>query len=149
MRKENELSGSLEDYLEAILFIAQQQTTVRIKHLVSHLGVKAPSVNAALKRLEKGGYIHYRHYSHVELTPRGRREAGVILGKHRLIYRFLTNILGIHPRVAQEDACRMEHILSRDTLEGLKVFMENVGPVQTGFQGDCKDDNPSGAVNRK
>ena len=118
-----ELSHSLEDYLEAILIISQAKKTVRVKDLVKKQSVKTASVIGALKKLEKKGLVEHEHYGYIELTSKGIKKANKIYDKHKLLYKFLTEILDVNKNIAEKDACLIEHYISDDTFDKMITFM--------------------------
>lgn len=119
------LTQSMEDYLEAIYEIDRDKVAARVKDVAEKLGVTMPSVNAALKNLEAHGLITHRKYEYIELTAAGRRQASGIASKHQLIYSFLADKLGVEPEVAEEEACRIEHVICADTARKLADFIES------------------------
>lgn len=119
------LSNSLEDYLEGILNLAERNETVRITDLARQLGIAKPSVTEAVKQLVSLGLLEHERYGPLELTPRGREYAGEIRRRHRVIKEFLIRVLGVKGTVAEEEACRMEHALSLDTVTKMVNFLEN------------------------
>ena len=118
------LSQSMEDYLEAIFEIDKQKRAVRVKDVSEKLGVTMPSVNGALKTLENKGLIHHEKYEYIELTEAGSDLASAIASRHRVISRFLTEHLGVDPETAEEDACRIEHVLSTETMQRLTEYID-------------------------
>ncbi len=124
--KNNNLSASLEDYLEAILNLAGRSNVIRSRDIAAALGVSKASVNAALTNLSKAGLVIHERYSYVELTPEGRRLAQSIQNRHDTLFRFLTEILGIDPKIAAEDACKIEHSISPQTLKKITKFIKFV-----------------------
>jgi len=118
-------SGSMEDYLEAILCIGEQQAAVRVRDIARRMDITMPSVTGALKNLEKQGYVRHPRYDWIDLTPEGRRIAAGVFNRHRVIRGFLTEVLGIDPATAERDACGMEHSISAVTLDRLVRFMKN------------------------
>ncbi len=119
------LSQSMEDYLEAIFEIDREKRAVRVKDVSKKLGVTMPSVNGALKNLESKGLIHHEKYEYIELTEKGQTMAAKIANRHRLISRFLSDCLGVNSETAEEDACRIEHVLSVETMNKLAKFMKD------------------------
>jgi DtxR family Mn-dependent transcriptional regulator len=113
------LSQSAQDYLEAMLVLGQAGRVVRISDVAFRLGVRLPSVVAMLKGLAAKGLVKHERYGLVELTETGRPEAQEVLARHQAIYRFLNGFLGVSEATAETDACRMEHVLSPDTVRRL------------------------------
>ena len=122
----SEQTASMEDYLEAIAKLNEEETSVRVTQISKRLGVRKPSVTAALQRLAEDGLVKHRRYGLVELTPKGRRIAEEVMRRHEVLFHFLSEVLDIDPEIAQEDACRMEHSLSPASLERLAKFVEFV-----------------------
>ena len=121
-----ERTTSMEDYLEAISMLAERGKAVRVTQISQALGVKKPSVTAALKRLKEAGLAQHERYGYVELTTEGERIAEEVFRRHEALRRFMTEILGVASEIAVEDACRMEHSLSPASLERLTKFVEFV-----------------------
>jgi DtxR family Mn-dependent transcriptional regulator len=117
------LSASIEDYLEAINILSATDSHTRVKDIALHLNVKMPSVNSALKILMENELIVHESYGHVELTKKGLEYAQEIYRRHKLISQFLQEVLGEPFEIADVDACRVEHVLSGETIENLAAFM--------------------------
>ncbi len=113
------LSESAQDYLEALQLATQDRRVVRISDIAQRLGVRLPSVVAMLKGLAAKGLVKHERYGLVELTETGRTEAQEVLARHKAIYRFLNGFLGVSEETAETDACRIEHVLSPDTVKRL------------------------------
>jgi len=122
----SDLSESLEDYLEAALIILLEKGKVRVKYLSEQLGVSPASVTEALKKLEKLGYVKYEGHGKILLTEKGRGKAKEVLEKHLSLFNFLHNILGVDRETAEVEACKMEHILSHETLNKIAMLGELV-----------------------
>ncbi len=120
------LSHALEDYLEIILLLDRMKKVVRVKDIVEKLGVKAASVVGALKRLEKEELVIYERYGYVDLTAKGMEIAEGVYKRHKSLFEFFTEILGVSASVADRDACEMEHYLSKETFSKLLGFLEFV-----------------------
>jgi DtxR family Mn-dependent transcriptional regulator len=118
-----QLSQSMEDYLEAILFLKEKKKVVRVKDLVKRLGVRSASVIGALKRLEEKGLVEHEHYGYIELTPQGERMALKVFEKHQTLFKFLVEILGVDEETAEKDACLIEHQISDETYEKIIKFI--------------------------
>ena len=118
------LSASLEDYLEAILNVADESGTARSKDIAASLGVARPSVTGALKLLAKKGLVHYRPYGYVTLTNKGLAQAGRVAEKHEIIKSFFTDILGVDGPIAQKAACKAEHLLGPAIVSKMRDFTD-------------------------
>jgi DtxR family Mn-dependent transcriptional regulator len=129
----SQLSQSLEDYLEALYILAQSKQTVRVKDLVLRMGVRSPSVIGALNRLEALNLVRHEHHSHVALTEAGEEKAMHIYRRHRQLTALLRDVLGVSPVTAEEDACKIEHLISPETLKQIEAYLSR--HVQTGNQG--------------
>ncbi len=118
------LGRSAEDCLEAIFVLGRRTRHIRVRDLSRRLGVTCPTVVSALVALEKKGLVKHERYGSVELTGRGRVVADDVDRRHRLLERFLVDVLGVNPEVAAIDACRLEHGLSPETLRRLRGFVQ-------------------------
>lgn len=124
MQTKEGLSESLEDYLETIYKIIVEKTAVRVKDIASAMNVRYPSVTAALKALEKRGFINYEPYGIITLTKSGLDVALEVAERHRLLQAFFENTLGIDATVASINACKMEHVLSREVYDRFVQFVK-------------------------
>ena len=110
---------SAEDYLEQILILQEQKGYVRSVDIAAGLSVSKPSVSFAMKKLRENGYIRMDQDSIITLTEKGMAIAGNIYDRHKALTSFLIS-LGVSETVAREDACRLEHDISPETLEAIK-----------------------------
>jgi DtxR family Mn-dependent transcriptional regulator len=117
-------SASMEDYLEAVEVLDAGEGPVRAKEISAMLGVKMPSVTAAMKRLSEDKLVVYERYGRIRLTSAGRKAARNVCRRHQVLCRFLVDILGMDPESANRDACRMEHSISPAALERMDRFLE-------------------------
>lgn len=118
------LSQSLEDYLEAIYLISTNNKIVRVKDVVARMEVKTASVIGALKKLVTKGFIEHERYGYIELTEPGKKKAIKIYEKHSMLLYFINNILGVEKTIAEKDACNIEHFISEQTFEKLMDFVK-------------------------
>jgi len=118
------LTQSKEDYLEAILVISLEKKWVRVSDLADYLGVKMSSVAAGIRFLAEKGLVNHEKYGYIELTREGVRVAKQIYARHKTLYKFLHDFLGLSEPVAWRDACRMEHVLDAKTMKRLLKFLE-------------------------
>lgn len=126
MTRSNQLSASLEDYLETIYNIVSDKGGVRAKDISVSLGVKAGSVTTALQALAKIGLVNYKPYEVITLTAKGLEEAKRVIRKHEVLEDFFVDVLGADKSVARHGACEIEHVIPDDLLEGLISFTEFV-----------------------
>jgi DtxR family transcriptional regulator, Mn-dependent transcriptional regulator len=122
MRKNNGLSASQEDYLEAILNVADGNGMARSTDIAVELGVAKPSVTGALKLLAQRGLVNYKPYGCVTLTKRGVSLAGRVAKRHKIIKSFFTEVLGVDAVVAQRAACKAEHLLGAVIISRMRDF---------------------------
>jgi DtxR family Mn-dependent transcriptional regulator len=121
-RKNMGLSASLEDYLEAILNVADASGMARSKDIAASLAVAKPSVTGALKLLAKRGLVNYRPYGYVTLTQSGVARAAKVAKRHDIIKSFFTDILGVDTATAQKAACKAEHLLGPAIISRMRDF---------------------------
>lgn len=126
MVKSNQLSASLEDYLETIYNIVSDKGGVRAKDISVSLDVKAGSVTTALQALAKSGLVNYKPYEVITLTAKGLKEAKRIIRKHEVLEDFFVDILGAEKSIARQGACEIEHVIPDDLVERLISFTEFV-----------------------
>jgi DtxR family transcriptional regulator, Mn-dependent transcriptional regulator len=120
------LTPSSEDYLETILELSEQADAVRSVDIAAHLHVSKASVNKAMGILRDAGLIDQAYYGLIHLTAFGRQQAEAILASHTMLKRFLIEILGIDEAIAEQDACRMEHVISDETRDQWMAFLKKV-----------------------
>lgn len=117
------LSQSLEDYLEMVhILCLENKGTAHVKDIAARLSVKMPSVNKAMNELKKYGLVIQEPYTGISLTPAGKKSAAKILDRHFLLRSLLIK-LGVSDKIANEDACKMEHILSQESLDRIGDFV--------------------------
>ena len=119
-----ELGESLEDYLESILILSEKIDHVRSVDVASYLGFSKPSVSHAVKLLEKDGYLHLDENKFLYLTDAGNRIATETYRRHRFFREMLEEI-GVPKTIAENDACRMEHVISQETFDAIQNYYEN------------------------
>lgn len=118
------ISASLEDYLETIYEIIEEKQGVKAVEISRRLNVGRSSVTEALKNLAEKKLVNYGRYNVISLTPTGEKIAREVRFKHQILYDFLVQILGINSNEAQENACKIEHVISEDVLRRLILFIE-------------------------
>lgn len=121
---DDKIRSSGEDYLEAIYNLSQETGRVRSVDVAHTLGVTRPSVNKAMSILVEEGMIEKEPYGDICLTQKGRERAREVTGRHRLLRLFLTKVLEVDEKIAEEDACKMEHVISEETMNKLRIYLE-------------------------
>ena len=119
-----EKTESLEMYLENILVLQNTIGRVRSIDIVHKTGYSKPSVSRALGILKKSGHVIVDENGHLTLTDEGREVAEKIYERHKILTEFLVKI-GVNQEVASDDACKIEHHISDESLNAIKKMIEN------------------------
>ena len=117
--------SSSQDYLEAILDLSEESPNVKSVDVAKKLDVSRASVNRAVNLLKEQGYITQEKYGDIFLTDAGILEGKKIRETHDILQCFFADVLGVTPDVAEEDACMIEHCISEETKQKLKLLVEN------------------------
>ena len=117
------IQESAENYLETILILHNRKGYVRSTDIATELGFSKPSVSVAMKNLRTNEYIAMDENGFISLTDKGIFIASSFYEKHTVLSRWLVS-LGVDPKTAAEDACRMEHVISQDSFTKLKEHAE-------------------------
>ena len=117
---------SAEDYLEAILMIQNRKGAVRSIDIANELGYSKPSVSVAMKNLRENEYVQMDHSGYITLLDKGRAIAERIYARHTFFTDWLTS-MGVDPKIAAEDACRIEHVISKETFDALQRYASEHG----------------------
>ena len=115
----NVLNESAENYLETILILSQKLPVVRSVDIANELGFKKSSVSVAMKNLREKKHIKVDEQGFIHLTPSGLEIANMIYERHTLLSSWLIH-LGVRADVAAADACKMEHVISKESFEAIK-----------------------------
>ena len=118
------LTSAMEDYLEAVLMMQKRHGYVRCVDVAEHLGVKKPSVSRAVKELSKSGHLVKNADGTLSLTELGLQFAEQIYEKHRFFTEQLI-AAGVDPKIAEQDACGIEHAVSAESFQKLKKAFDN------------------------
>ena len=114
------LLESGENYLETILVLTQRNGSVRSIDVANEMNFTKPSVSRAMSILKKENLITMETDGRLLLTEEGLKKATAILERHTILTRYINEILGVPEEIAEKDACRIEHIISPETFEGIK-----------------------------
>lgn len=118
------LYESAEMYLETIYLLSQKTGLVRSIDVAEHMGYSKPSVSRAVGLLKNGGYLIMAEDGCLTLTEQGKIAAQKIFDRHTVLSRFLS-VIGVDNDIAAEDACKIEHVISDETVAAIKKFIEN------------------------
>lgn len=113
------VNESAEDYLETILILSKRLPVVRAVDISNELQFKKSSVSVAMKKLREAEYITVTDAGFIYLTDSGRELAEMVYERHELISKWLIH-LGVPENIAVEDACRMEHVISKESFDAIK-----------------------------
>ena len=114
---------SAENYLEAILILNRRNGDVHAIDIAAELNFSKPSVSIAMKKLRENGYVEINEMGHITLTPSGQEIAERIYERHTFLSAWLSS-LGVDPMVAAEDACRIEHVISAESFDAIRSFVQ-------------------------
>lgn len=117
------INESAENYLETILVLSERLAAVRSIDIVHELGFKKSSVSVAMKNLRESNHIVMDENGFIHLTESGLAIASMVLERHQLLTAWLKN-LGVPEEIASEDACKLEHILSKESFAAIKTHVE-------------------------
>jgi len=115
----SKLLESGENYLETIFVLQKKNSEVRSIDIANELDFSKPSVSRAMGILKSGGFITVDEHGYILLTDVGREIAERIYERHVILTEWLVGI-GVDPRIAAEDACKLEHDISADSFKKLK-----------------------------
>ena len=118
------LHESGQMYLESILVLQRKNGAVRSIDIVEYMNYSKPSVSRAVSILKKGEFITVDKNGYITLTEKGKTEAEKIYERHGIITKFLI-ALGVDEKTATEDACKMEHVISDQSIEAIKKHLSN------------------------
>lgn len=117
------INESAENYLETILILSKSRPVVRSVDIAEELGFKKSSVSVAMKNLREKEHITVTKEGFIYLTETGKQIADMIYERHELLSQWLTS-LGVDSEIAVEDACRIEHVISKESFEAIKKFIK-------------------------
>jgi DtxR family Mn-dependent transcriptional regulator len=123
---ELKLSESQEDYLEAIYDLMGTGKEAGVTAIASSMNVKKPSVTAAMKILARKGLVVHDSYESVKLTVLGKKRASGIAKRHEVLRELIEKKLGFTRKVADRNACKMEHALDADVLAKLILVVSSL-----------------------
>ena len=120
------MQESGEMYLESVLVLSQKGGPVRSLDVARHLGYSKPSISRAMALLRENGYVNIEEHGYITLTEKGAAIANKIYERHIVLTEHLKQ-LGVDAKTAEEDACRMEHVISDSTFKAMKEHVDKNG----------------------
>lgn len=118
------VNESSENYLETILMLSQKLPVVRSVDIATELNFKKSSVSIAMKKLREAGHITVTDAGFIYLTPSGKEIADTIYERHEFLSAWLEQ-LGVNAEIAAEDACRIEHVISKESFQAIKNHVQS------------------------
>ncbi len=118
------VNESAENYLETILILSRELPVVRSVDIANELGFKKSSVSVAMKNLRVKEHITVDNSGFITLTPSGREIAEMIYERHQLLSAWLIQ-LGVEKKTAVEDACKIEHVISKESFQAIKTHVQS------------------------
>lgn len=120
-----QIQQSSEDYLETILLLSKKLPVVRAVDIAEETGHKNSSISVAIKKLKSLELISVTDAGFIYLTEQGSKIANNVYERHTLFKEWLC-ALGINPQTAEDDACRIEHVISDESFEAIKKYLKKV-----------------------
>ena len=118
------INESAENYLETILMLSKKKPVVRSVDIANELNFKKSSVSVAMKHLRENNHITVTEEGYIYLTESGQNIANMVFERHETISKCLVS-LGVDKKIADEDACKIEHILSPESFEAIKKHLNS------------------------
>ncbi|MEG0251725.1 MAG: metal-dependent transcriptional regulator [Christensenellaceae bacterium] len=118
-----EISASSQDYLEIIYTLYKSGIEVRSVDIATAMGVSRASISKAMGVLKNAGMVMQEKYGRIMLTTEGMAAAKKVIRIHETLKSFLVDVLGVSEKIAQQDACKMEHSISPETLKKLISYL--------------------------
>lgn len=113
------IQQSAENYLETIYMLQKNKGSCRSVDIANELGFSKPSVSIAMKNLRENGFIEVMGDGNIQLLPPGRKIAEELFERHTMLTECLIT-LGVPKDIAVEDACRIEHVISKQSFDAIK-----------------------------
>ncbi|MCR3955153.1 MAG: metal-dependent transcriptional regulator [Gudongella sp.] len=123
------LTESMEMYLETIYLLERDHGHAHVAQVAKELGITKPSVTKAMNNLKDEGYIDKQAYGHINLTHKGLVASRRVFRKHSMLTQFLEESLGLSPAEADDNACRMEHVVTDAMLDAIEEYLKEKKPL--------------------
>ncbi len=120
----NNLSASLEDYLELICNLLETSQSVKAVEIAKKLNISRASVSEALMKLAQKNLIIYEGHKGITITEAGLKLAQEVIDKHNVFTAFFEETLGLNKETAEENACKIEHVIDDEVFKRIKLFQK-------------------------
>jgi DtxR family Mn-dependent transcriptional regulator len=120
------LTPALEDYLEVIFELYENEGTVRVTDVAEKLNIAKSTVSQTINKLKTMGLVTQDSYGPIVLTSTGKECALKVQNKHRILRKFFVEVLGVDYKIAEKDACLIEHVVSPQLMEKLSEYIANL-----------------------
>lgn len=120
---------SAEDYLETIYVLSERNGEVRSIDVANELGFSKPSVSVAMKKLRMENLIAIDEKGFISLTEQGKVIAGRTYERHVFLAQWLIS-LGVEKQTAEDDACKIEHVISADSFDKIREYVKRTGDIK-------------------
>ena len=121
------LLESGENYLETILVLTKRNGSVRSIDIAEEMNFTKASVSRAMSILKRDNYIIMEPDGRILLTKDGQKKAAAVYDRHVTLTRFINELLGVDEKIAEKDACRIEHVISEETLKAISEKLDEAG----------------------
>lgn len=118
----NDLSASLEDYLEIICNLIEDNGGAKAVEIARKFNISRASVSEALSKLAEKELIIYEGHKGIRITEKGLKQAKKVIHRHNTLTDFFENTLGVEKVIAENNACKIEHVISDDVFDRLVCF---------------------------
>ncbi|MGQ4871061.1 MAG: metal-dependent transcriptional regulator [Candidatus Thorarchaeota archaeon] len=125
------LTDALEMYIKVVHELERERGAATVTDIAERLGVRAPSVTVALKRLADMGMVDYQKYRAVTLTRRGKRVAKRLTKTHDVLMELFV-LIGVEKDIAESDACEIEHMVQEETFDRIAAFVDFLRDTEDG-----------------
>jgi DtxR family transcriptional regulator, Mn-dependent transcriptional regulator len=112
-----------QEYIEVIRDLEKKNRVARVKDIARARGVTCANVSVAMSNLAKKELINHEQYGHIVLTASGRRLARNLDKRHMAIKKFLMDVLGLQAELAESEACKLEHVMSPESMHAIGNFL--------------------------
>lgn len=119
------VSFTEENYLKALFHLSSTNGKINLKDLAKVLGIKMPTASSMMKKFAKRGWVHYESYKPIRLTAKGKKEAGLIIRKHRLTEMYLVEKMGFGWEEVHEIAEQVEHVHASAFFEKMSELLDH------------------------